>query len=149
MGRWTTCPQRWWRTSSTMRGWTCGASEFSATSSSWVLLRLSPPLRERPTTEYARSGHTAPAAGVCVKAVLSLSQVDLRFPSHVSEGARDLITKVHTAAPLTLGHLLSLSLSLSLQLLQKQPCNRLPLPEVLKHPWIRACAEQRPQPSKP
>ena len=40
--------------------------------------------------------------------------VDLRFPSYVSSQARDLIIK----------------------LLRKEPDDRLPLEEVLKHPWI-------------
>ena len=41
-------------------------------------------------------------------------KVDLKFPSHVSSGAEDLIKK----------------------LLQKNPKNRLPLEEVMKHYWI-------------
>jgi len=40
--------------------------------------------------------------------------VDLRFPSYVSEGARDLVTK----------------------LLRKDPERRIDLADVLKHPWI-------------
>ncbi|EDO35437.1 predicted protein [Nematostella vectensis] len=55
-----------------------------------------------------------------------ISRVDLRFPSHVSPGARDLISK----------------------LLQHNPNNRLPLKAVLNHPWIRMHAtpvlEQKP-----
>lgn len=43
-----------------------------------------------------------------------ITTVDLTFPSHVSSGARDLITK----------------------LLVHDPSARLPLDEVLKHPWI-------------
>lgn len=49
-----------------------------------------------------------------------ICKVDLRFPEHVSEGARDLIT----------------------QLLHKQPNSRLPLLDVLKHPWIVANNER-------
>ena len=56
---------------------------------------------------------------------LRICKVDLQFPSFVSEGARDLISK----------------------LLKKQPCQRLPLPEVLKHPWVVANAERPPQQS--
>ena len=41
-------------------------------------------------------------------------KIDLRFPEHVSEGARDLIRK----------------------LLKKEPSERLPHREVVKHPWI-------------
>lgn len=41
-------------------------------------------------------------------------KIDLRFPEHVSEGARDLIRK----------------------LLRKEPSERLPHREVVKHPWI-------------
>jgi len=40
--------------------------------------------------------------------------VDLKFPSHVTSGAQDLMRK----------------------LLQKTPANRLPLDQVMKHPWI-------------
>lgn len=49
-------------------------------------------------------------------------KVDLKFPSTpvVSSGAQDLIRK----------------------LLVKSPVDRLPLPQVLSHPWIRAHAEQ-------
>ncbi|KAG5175951.1 kinase-like domain-containing protein [Tribonema minus] len=43
-----------------------------------------------------------------------ISRVDLHFPPHVSEDARDLITR----------------------LLQKEPAARLPLPQVPLHPWI-------------
>ncbi|CAI8016007.1 Aurora kinase A [Geodia barretti] len=56
-----------------------------------------------------------------------ICKVDLRFPSHVSEGARDLISK----------------------LLQKLPCNRISLPNVLKHRWILANAERLPQSDTP
>ncbi|KAJ7374778.1 hypothetical protein OS493_005128 [Desmophyllum pertusum] len=44
-----------------------------------------------------------------------ISRVDLRFPSYVSDGARDLISK----------------------LLMHDPSKRLPLSGVLAHPWIR------------
>lgn len=40
--------------------------------------------------------------------------VDLKFPPHVTSGAQDLMRK----------------------LLQKKPANRLPLDQVMKHPWI-------------
>ncbi|KAJ1554136.1 spindle assembly checkpoint kinase [Cladochytrium tenue] len=43
-----------------------------------------------------------------------ISKVDLRFPKHVSDQARDLISK----------------------LLRYDPASRLPLDEVLEHPWI-------------
>lgn len=52
-----------------------------------------------------------------------ISKVDLKFPSHVSDGAKDLVRK----------------------LLQHSPHRRLPLPEVLKHPWILECAERLPK----
>ncbi|XP_064393241.1 aurora kinase C-like isoform X2 [Halichondria panicea] len=48
-----------------------------------------------------------------------ISKVDLKFPSHVSEGARDLIRK----------------------LLRHSPHRRLPLVDVLTHPWIIANAD--------
>ena len=48
-----------------------------------------------------------------------IAKVDLRFPDFVSEGAQDLIRK----------------------LLQRNPEDRLPLPEVLKHPWIAKAVE--------
>lgn len=54
-----------------------------------------------------------------------ISKVDLQFPSHVSAGARDLISK----------------------LLKHDPQKRLPLMEVLKHSWILENAEKLPQPS--
>ena len=41
--------------------------------------------------------------------------IDLRFPSHVSGPARDLVTR----------------------LLRKSPEQRLPLEDVLRHPWIQ------------
>jgi len=44
-----------------------------------------------------------------------ISKVEYSFPSHVSAGARDLISK----------------------LLRKKPEERLPLKEILQHPWIR------------
>ena len=47
-------------------------------------------------------------------------KVDLKFPSHVSSGAKDLIKK----------------------LLQKNPKNRLPLEEVMKHNWISEMMNQ-------
>lgn len=43
-----------------------------------------------------------------------ITEVDYRFGSHVSEGARDLISK----------------------LLVKVPRRRLPLSDVLQHPWV-------------
>jgi len=49
-----------------------------------------------------------------------ITKVDLSFPKHVSEGARDLISK----------------------LLVKDPATRLPLTEVENHPWIQLhCSE--------
>ncbi|RMX51356.1 hypothetical protein pdam_00011381, partial [Pocillopora damicornis] len=48
-----------------------------------------------------------------------ISRVDLKFPSYVSEGARDLISK----------------------LLVHDPSKRLPLGGVLAHPWIRNNAQ--------
>eukprot|EP00731_Ephydatia_muelleri_P026981 Em0018g1081a len=54
-----------------------------------------------------------------------ISKVDLQFPSHVSPGARDLISK----------------------LLKHDPQKRLPLSEVLKHTWILENADKLPQPS--
>lgn len=54
-------------------------------------------------------------------------KVDLKFPSHVSEGARDLISK----------------------LLRHDPQKRLPLAEVLKHPWIVQYNLQQPAAKEP
>ncbi|XP_013382422.1 aurora kinase A-A [Lingula anatina] len=54
-----------------------------------------------------------------------ISKVELRFPSHVSDGARDLISK----------------------LLRHDPQKRLPLNEVLTHPWIRENADMHVQPT--
>ncbi|CAH1779539.1 unnamed protein product [Owenia fusiformis] len=52
-----------------------------------------------------------------------ISKVDLRFPSYVAEGARDLITK----------------------LLRHDPAKRLPLEGVLVHPWIQSnCSNYAP-----
>ncbi|XP_014665159.1 PREDICTED: serine/threonine-protein kinase Aurora-2-like isoform X2 [Priapulus caudatus] len=45
-----------------------------------------------------------------------ITKVDLRFPSHVSDGAKDLVS----------------------QLLRHNPSMRLPLGDVLQHPWIKA-----------
>ena len=47
---------------------------------------------------------------------LCVSQVDLKFPKVVSDGARDLISK----------------------LLRHSPMNRLPLQSVIDHPWVKA-----------
>jgi len=47
-----------------------------------------------------------------------ISKVDLHFPSHVSDGAKDLIAK----------------------LLRHDPAKRLPLSQCLQHPWILANA---------
>jgi len=47
-----------------------------------------------------------------------ISRVDLHFPDHVKAGARDLILK----------------------LLVKNPKERIALPDVVKHPWVRANA---------
>lgn len=49
-----------------------------------------------------------------------ISKVDLKFPSFVTEGARDLIAK----------------------LLVKDPKARLPLHQVVQHPWIKGCADK-------
>jgi len=56
-----------------------------------------------------------------------ISSVKYSFPSYVTEGARDLISK----------------------LLQKKPDERLPLPEVLKHPWILENADMFKANKKP
>ncbi|CAG5135920.1 unnamed protein product [Candidula unifasciata] len=55
---------------------------------------------------FEAEGHTDTYRRIC--------KVDLRFPEYVSEGARDLISK----------------------LLRHDPRARLPLESVLKHPWI-------------
>uniref|UniRef100_A0A8C6CSL4 non-specific serine/threonine protein kinase n=1 Tax=Moschus moschiferus TaxID=68415 RepID=A0A8C6CSL4_MOSMO len=47
-------------------------------------------------------------------------QVDIRFPASISLGARDLISR----------------------LLRYQPSERLPLAQVLKHPWVRAHSQR-------
>lgn len=56
-----------------------------------------------------------------------ISKVDLHFPSHVSSGARNLISK----------------------LVRHSPMKRLPLVEVLKHPWIleNADSSRLPKPT--
>lgn len=65
---------------------------------------------------FEAEGHTA--------TYRRISRVDLRFPSYVSEGARNLITK----------------------LLRHDPQQRLPLAEVLGHPWIRKFSTTPPTP---
>ncbi len=100
---------------------------------------------------------------------LVLSQVDLKFPSHVSEGARDLIRKVrlllgsyHPVSTLcaycTTVPYISLFMYSPVnvymhvikqiffilpppQLLRHSPHRRLPLVDVLTHPWIIANAD--------
>ncbi|KAG8582323.1 hypothetical protein GDO81_008010 [Engystomops pustulosus] len=51
-----------------------------------------------------------------------ISKVEYQFPSHVSEGARDLISK----------------------LLKHNPNHRLPLKDVLEHPWIAQNSTKHP-----
>lgn len=51
-----------------------------------------------------------------IEFLLCLSQVDLQFPKVVSDGARDLISK----------------------LLRHSPSMRLPLKSVIEHPWVKA-----------
>ncbi|XP_060086745.1 aurora kinase A isoform X2 [Heteronotia binoei] len=53
----------------------------------------------------------------------AISKVEYRFPPFVTEGARDLISK----------------------LLKHNPYHRLPLEEVLKHPWITANSTKSPR----
>ncbi|XP_041375470.1 aurora kinase A-A-like isoform X2 [Gigantopelta aegis] len=56
-----------------------------------------------------------------------ITKVDLSFPSHVSEGAQDLISK----------------------LLRHDPKKRLPLTQVLEHPWIQqhiSASQRQPTP---
>lgn len=53
-----------------------------------------------------------------------ISKVDLKFPSYVSEGARDLISK----------------------LLRHDPAKRMPLREVMNHSWIKANVTTPPTP---
>lgn len=53
-----------------------------------------------------------------------ISKVDFRFPSHVSEGARDLISRM----------------------LRHDPSKRLPLVHVMNHPWIKKHCTQAPLP---
>lgn len=55
-----------------------------------------------------------------------ISRVDLRFPSHVSEDAKDLVSK----------------------LLQKNPNDRLPLLAVRQHPWIKLHVSTKTDPGK-
>ncbi|XP_066478985.1 aurora kinase A [Tiliqua scincoides] len=53
----------------------------------------------------------------------AISKVEYRFPPFVTEGARDLISK----------------------LLKHNPYHRLPLEEVLKHPWVAANSTKSPR----
>lgn len=53
-----------------------------------------------------------------------ISKVDVRYPSHVSDGARDIISK----------------------LLRHDPSKRLALPQVINHPWVRANCTVQPTP---
>ncbi|KAJ6665702.1 hypothetical protein lerEdw1_002072 [Lerista edwardsae] len=53
----------------------------------------------------------------------AISKVEYRFPPFVTEGARDLISK----------------------LLKHNPYHRLPLEEVLKHPWVTANSTKSPK----
>jgi len=52
-----------------------------------------------------------------------ISKVDLKYPPHVSAGARDLISK----------------------LLVKDPKNRMPLAQVMNHPWIKIGVKYKEQ----
>jgi aurora kinase A len=54
-----------------------------------------------------------------------ISKVEFSFPSHVSPGARDLITK----------------------LLRHDPAKRLPLIDVMRHPWVKENASSYAQPT--
>jgi aurora kinase len=54
-----------------------------------------------------------------------IANVDLKVPDFVSAEAKDLITSVRL-----------LGILLTLQLLQHDPNKRLPLDEVVRHPWI-------------
>eukprot|EP00731_Ephydatia_muelleri_P026922 Em0018g1022a len=101
----TTFPQKWLKIDDTMRRLICGVLACFAMSFWWE----KPPF-EAPTSEETHK---------------RISKVDLQFPSHVSPGARDLISK----------------------LLKHDPQKRLPLSEVLKHTWILENADKLPQPS--
>jgi aurora kinase len=59
-----------------------------------------------------------------------IREVDLHIPSHVSKEAADLITRVSPGAAL-------FYTQADRQLLRYNPEDRLPLSEVLKHPWIK------------
>lgn len=67
---------------------------------------------------------TANNADTCKR----ITNVQLTFPSHMSEGARDLIQKVCFDFKINL-HIL-------IQLLRRNPKERLPLKEVLQHAWV-------------
>ncbi|XP_062445058.1 aurora kinase A [Rhea pennata] len=56
----------------------------------------------------------------------AISKVEFRFPPFVTEGARDLISK----------------------LLKHNPCHRLPLKDVLVHPWLSANSTKMPNSMK-
>ena len=64
-----------------------------------------------------------------------IAAVDLRFPEHVSPEARDFISKVclycHRLTPLK-----PLKFDCGLQLLRKNPADRMKLPAISTHPWI-------------
>uniref|UniRef100_A0A673KQG2 non-specific serine/threonine protein kinase n=1 Tax=Sinocyclocheilus rhinocerous TaxID=307959 RepID=A0A673KQG2_9TELE len=58
----------------------------------------------------------APSLSILKLALISVTCVDLQFPKLVSDGARDLISK----------------------LLRHSPAMRLPLRSVMEHPWVKA-----------
>lgn len=60
-----------------------------------------------------------------------IRNVDLKIPESVSPEAADLITRVCRSASSHQTYMLTN------QLLRKEPEDRLPLSEVLKHPWIK------------
>lgn len=60
-----------------------------------------------------------------------IARVDLKFPATISADAKDLVSKVSFFLLLSLQRIYSDS-----QLLQYDPQQRLPLTEVLVHPWI-------------
>lgn len=64
-----------------------------------------------------------------------IARVDLNVPGHVSTDAKDLIQKVRDAV----------STCTNRQLLQYSPEKRLPLEQVISHPWILRHRERQSQ----
>lgn len=134
---WTTSPQRWLKDTLIVKRWICGALGSSATSALLATHLLKQPITQKRTKESQRfvfsnidKYFVTPMSTrnkiystkcfsftVCVANIsASFLQVDFKFPPNVSEGARDLISK----------------------LLRHNPIDRLSLQNVIDHPWVRA-----------